>query len=325
MTNRAPHWALLVVDVQRDFCPGGALPAKDCERVLSVINRYLSEADERGMTVYASRDWHPAVTPHFTTHCGEWPSHCVQGSPGAEFHPQLRLPPHTIVVSKGDDPAQHGYSAFDGHTPSGRSLAADLRERHIDALSIAGIATEYCVKHTTLDARRAGLRAHVLTDAIAGIERQPGDVRQALAEMSDAGAHLSTELRPTDVAMLAVDWATRAPLRAQLIEEGFEVVATDTWAAMRRSLRPGHKPQLALVDLKDLPNADLVLADLEVLMRPDQVFVIAALGTIPPSTLERRGVHVIHRPVTIDDIVSTVSGALRESYVVQAFRPAGPM
>jgi nicotinamidase/pyrazinamidase len=309
MTNRAPHWALLVVDVQRDFCPGGALPATDCERTLPVINRYLSEADERGMIVYASRDWHPAATPHFNTHGGEWPAHCVQGSPGAEFHPQLRLPTHTIVVSKGDDPTAHGYSAFDGHTPGGRSLGADLRERQIDALSIAGLATEYCVKHTTLDARRAGLRVHVLTDAIAGIERQPGDIRRALAEMSDAGAHLSTELRPTDVAILAVDWSSRAPLRAQLIEEGFEVVATDTWPAMRATLRPGHKPQFALVDLKDLPEAEQVLADLEVLMRPDDVFVITALGTIPPSTLERRGFRVIHRPVAIEDIVSAVSGA----------------
>ena len=313
MTNRAPHWALLVVDVQRDFCPGGALPVRDCDRVLPIINRYLSEAHERGMAVYASRDWHPAVTRHFRAHGGEWPPHCVQGSPGAEFHPLLRLPSDTVVVSKGDDPTEHGYSAFDGHTSSGRSLIADLRERHIDALSIAGLAIEHCVKHTTLDARRAGFRVHVLTDATAGIEQQPGDVRRALAEMSDAGAHLSTELRPTDIVILAVDWASRAPLRAQLIEEGFEVVATDTWPAMRQSLRPGHKPQLALVDLKDLPDAEQVLADLEVLMKPDEVFVIAALGTIPPSTLERRGFRVIHRPVAIEDIVSEVSFRLVRS------------
>jgi len=311
MTNRAPHWALVVVDVQRDFCPGGALPVPGCDRALPIINRYLLEAHERGMPVYASRDWHPAVTRHFTAHGGEWPPHCVQGSTGAEFHPQLRLPPDTIVVSKGDDPTEHGYSAFDGHTPSGRSLLVDLRERHIDALSIAGVATEHCVKHTTLDARRAGFRVHLLTDAIAGIERQAGDVPRALAEMSDAGAHLSTELRPTDVAILAVDWASRAPLRAQLLEEGFEVVATDTWPAMRQSLRPGHKPQLVLVDLKDLPNAEQVLADLEVLMRPDDVFVIAALGTIPASRLEQRGFRVIRRPVAIEDIVSAVSFANR--------------
>jgi len=309
MTNRGRHWALLVVDVQRDFCPGGALPAEDCGRALPNINRYLSEAHERGVTVYASRDWHPVSTPHFDTHGGEWPPHCVQGSAGAEFHPELRLPPGTIVVSKGDDPTGHGYSAFDGHTPSGNALVADLRERHIDTLSIAGIATEYCVKHTTLDARRAGFRVHVLTDAIAGIERQPGDVRRALAEMSDAGAHLATELRPTDVAILAVDWASRAPLRAQLIEEGFEVIATDTWPAMRQLLRPGHKPELVLVDLKDLPNAEQVLADLEILMKPADVLVLAALGTIPASTLERHGFRVIHRPVAIEDIVSAIAQA----------------
>jgi len=129
--------------------------------------------------------------------------------------------------------------------------------------------------------------------------------------MSDAGARLSTELRPADIAILAVDWASRAPLRAQLIEEGFEVVATDTWPAMRQSLRPDHKPRVALVDLKGLPDADQVLADLEVLMKPADVLVIAALGTIPASTLERRGVRVIHRPVTIEEIVSYVARRFR--------------
>lgn len=111
----------------------------------------------------------------------------------------------------------------------------------------------------------------------------------------------------TDVVILAVDWASRAPLRAQLIEEGCDVVATDTWPAMRQSLRPGRKPKLAFVDLKDLPDAEQVLADLEVLMKPDRVLVLTSLETIPASTLERRGFRVIHRPVAIGDIVSAIS------------------
>src|SRR5437879_6480527 len=109
--------ALLVVDVQRDFCPGGALPAAGCDRILPIINGYLAEAREQAMVVYASRDWHPAVTTHFKPYGGEWPPHCVQGSAGATFHPRLHLPASAIIISKGDDPERPGYSAFDGHTP----------------------------------------------------------------------------------------------------------------------------------------------------------------------------------------------------------------
>src|SRR4051812_37400376 len=96
--------ALIVVDVQRDFCPGGALPASDCERILPAINRYLAEAQELSMPIYASRDWHPAITSHFTAFGGPWPPHCVQGSFGAEFHQGLNLPASATIVSKGDAP-----------------------------------------------------------------------------------------------------------------------------------------------------------------------------------------------------------------------------
>jgi nicotinamidase/pyrazinamidase len=96
--------ALIVVDVQRDFCPGGALPAKRGDSILPSVNRYIAEACDAGMSVYASRDWHPAVTTHFQAYGGEWPPHCVQGSPGAEFHRDLRLPSDAIVISKGNDP-----------------------------------------------------------------------------------------------------------------------------------------------------------------------------------------------------------------------------
>lgn len=192
--------ALLIVDVQRDFCPGGALAAPGGDRIVPVINRCLAEARESGAAVYASRDWHPPVTTHFKEYGGEWPPHCVQGTDGAQFHPDLKLPPDTIVIDKGERADRPGYSAFDGHTtagpkarPAARTLLDDLRRRRIDALIVAGIATEYCVKQSVLDALRAGLRVTVLRDAIAGIEAHPGDTERALAEMQQAGA----EIRPS--------------------------------------------------------------------------------------------------------------------------------
>ena len=196
MADSSKRWparsALVVVDVQRDFCPGGALPAEDGERILPALNRYLAAAAARGMPVYASRDWHPAVTTHFVAHGGPWPPHCVQGTPGAQFHPGLALPLETIVVSKGDDPGLHGYSAIDGHTPDGASFLADVRARAIDWLYVAGIATDYCVKQTVLDARQAGLQVTVLIDAIAGIDATPGDAARALDQMTGAGATLAS-------------------------------------------------------------------------------------------------------------------------------------
>jgi nicotinamidase/pyrazinamidase len=185
-----PATALVVVDVQRDFCPGGALAAEGGERILPALNRHIADAGAAGLTVYATRDWHPLETNHFVTSGGRWPPHCVQGTPGAEFHPDLRLPAETIVVSKGTDPDHPGYSAFDGRTPEGMTFAEDLRARQIDRLIVTGIATDYCVKQTVLDARREGFRVSVLLDAVTGIDAQPGDVGRALDEMSAAGAQL---------------------------------------------------------------------------------------------------------------------------------------
>lgn len=191
------HRALVVVDVQRDFCPGGALPAAGCARIIPRINAYLVEAQQLGLPIYASRDWHPAVTAHFKPYGGEWPPHCVQGSAGAEFHPGLELPASATIISKGHDPDRPGYSAFDGLTADGRTFLTDLRHRHLETLYVAGLTTEYCVKQTTLDALRAGLRVSVLTDAIAGIDAHPGDVDRALTEMARAGAELTTDLAAT--------------------------------------------------------------------------------------------------------------------------------
>src|SRR5262249_22090427 len=130
------HRALIVVDVQRDFCAGGALPARGCERVLPAINRYIAAAETLGMPLYASRDGHRWVTTH-CRECGvECPGRCGGESPGAEFHPALRLPANTIAISKGDSPNRPGYSAFDGHTQGGLPFGEELRSRHVDTLYV---------------------------------------------------------------------------------------------------------------------------------------------------------------------------------------------
>jgi nicotinamidase/pyrazinamidase len=192
MENDDRHSALLLVDVQRDFCPGGALGVPNGDRVVPVLNRYAAEADRRGMTVYATRDWHPAVTNHFKQYGGPWPPHCVQNTAGAEFHPDLRLPASAVIVSKGQNPERPGYSAFDGTTGDGHLLVEDLRRRKIDTLYIGGLATDYCVRESVRDARQAGFDVTVLDDGIAGIDVKPGDIERAMGEIRSAGAHETT-------------------------------------------------------------------------------------------------------------------------------------
>jgi nicotinamidase/pyrazinamidase len=182
--------ALLVVDVQNDFCPGGALPAAEALQILPALNQHVAEAREQEIKVYASRDWHPEVTNHFKAYGGPWPPHCVQGSEGARFHPDLELPADAVVITKGDVSDRPGYSAFDGRTPQGKSLLEELRDRKIDRVCVAGLTAEYCVKQTVLDALKAGFDVTVLADAVAGINAAAGDADRALAEMADAGARV---------------------------------------------------------------------------------------------------------------------------------------
>jgi nicotinamidase/pyrazinamidase len=182
--------ALLIVDVQKDFCPGGALAVPDGDRVVPALNRHIADATARGWPVYASRDWHPAVTSHFQAYGGEWPPHCVQNTDGAMFHRDLRLPASTIVITKGESPDSPGYSALGGFTPEGKTLASALQEGQIDHLYVGGLATDYCVKHSVLDAVRTGLKVTVLADSIAGVDLRPGDSSRAMDEMRAAGAEV---------------------------------------------------------------------------------------------------------------------------------------
>lgn len=180
--------ALIVVDVQNDFCPGGALPVPGGDRVVPVLNDYLARAAQAGAPIFASRDWHPAHTTHFAEFGGRWPAHCVQQTPGAAFHPDLRLPAATQIVTKGTGEHDEGYSAFEGRLPDGRDLATALREAGVTRVFVGGLATDYCVRATVLAARQAGFEVTWLRDASRPVDVKPGDGARAQIEMMAAGA-----------------------------------------------------------------------------------------------------------------------------------------
>jgi nicotinamidase/pyrazinamidase len=184
--------ALLLVDVQNDFCPGGSLPVPDGDRVVVPLNGVASCFAAAGLTVVASRDWHPAVTSHFREFGGAWPPHCVQWSSGAAFHPELRLPDRAVIISKGTSPDSDSYSAFDGRTEAGVSLDEILSSMNIRRLYVGGLASDYCVRSSVLDALSAGYQVTVLADAIAGVDIKQGDSERALEEMRSAGASFCT-------------------------------------------------------------------------------------------------------------------------------------
>jgi nicotinamidase/pyrazinamidase len=188
--DRSP--ALLIVDVQNDFRPSGALAVPDGDRVVPVLNRLAARASALGIPVYASRDWHPPDTTHFAIHGGKWPVHCVAGTEGARLHPDLQLPPGALIVSKGTTTKDDGYSAFEGSIPGRGSLLADLRARGIDEVIIGGLTTDYCVRLSALDARRFGLDATVIADAIGAVDVTPGDGGRALEEMKAAGVRITS-------------------------------------------------------------------------------------------------------------------------------------
>ena len=176
--------ALIVVDVQNDFCPGGSRAVERGDEVVAPLNRRIEEFLSRGEPVYKSRDWHPPTTKHFEAYGGTWPVHCVQGTRGAEFHPDLSDDPRVRVVSKGMGD-ENNYSAFDGTT-----LADSLRAEGVEEVWVGGLATDYCVKNTVLDALRAGFKVRALRDAMRAVNIRPGDDARAVEEMRRAGAEI---------------------------------------------------------------------------------------------------------------------------------------
>jgi len=192
--------ALLIVDMQKDFSPGGALGVAGGDEIIPVINCYIGLFMERRLPIIASRDWHPARTKHFREFGGIWPAHCVQGSDGAMFSEGLLLPPETLVFSKGMDPEMDDYSAFNARNDRGTPLPEFLIEEDIQHLYICGVATDHCVLQTALEGVRRGFAVSVLVDAVRGVELKTGDSERALDAMESAGAaftHLG-ELRPDD-------------------------------------------------------------------------------------------------------------------------------
>ena len=192
MTIDPTRDALIVVDVQNDFCPRGALAVESGDAIVPIVNRYMARFEAAGAPVFLTRDWHPPVTRHFQEYGGVWPPHCVQGTRGAEFHPGLETPASAVVVSKGMDPDQDAYSAFHAQDEWGRPFAAALAARGVRRVYVGGLATDYCVRATALDAVREGFEVVVLTDAIGAVDLQPGDGARAIDQMQGAGAQMAT-------------------------------------------------------------------------------------------------------------------------------------
>ena len=178
-----PGDALCVVDVQRDFLPGGSLAVHDGGAVVPVLNRYIALARRKRIPIYASRDWHPQNHCSFKARGGPWPVHCVAETAGAEFAPGLELPANTGIVSKATREEADAYSAF-----SNTDLALRLRKLDIKRVLVGGLATDYCVLNTVLDALKEGFQVLLLKDAIRAVNANPGDGDRAEREMVSAGA-----------------------------------------------------------------------------------------------------------------------------------------
>jgi nicotinamidase/pyrazinamidase len=176
--------ALIVVDVQNDFCPGGSLAVAQGHEVVTPLNKLIEEFLERCEPVFKTRDWHPEQTKHFAAYGGDWPVHCVQNTKGAEFHPDLIDDMHIRVISKGLGD-ENCYSGFDG-----TDLALQLQRLGVEEVWVGGLATDYCVKNTVLDALKEGFRVKAVEDAMRAVELKPGDGERAIKEMQAAGAEL---------------------------------------------------------------------------------------------------------------------------------------
>lgn len=177
--------ALILVDLQNDFLEGGALGAPNSNSILSAVNRYVTLFEDEQLPIIATRDWHPPNHISFIMRGGKWPPHCIMGTHGAEFPKELKLPRQARIVSKASDPERDAYSGFDG-----TDLNEGLNSLNVRDLFICGIATEYCVKSTVMDALRNGFRTVLLVDAVAAINNSDGE--EAIREMQRNGCKLAS-------------------------------------------------------------------------------------------------------------------------------------
>jgi nicotinamidase/pyrazinamidase len=200
--------ALIIVDVQNDFLPGGALPVPRGDEIIPVLNDYVNLFKSAKAKVFATRDWHPPNHVSFKPFGGPWPMHCLQNSEGARFHHSLKLPRDATVVSKAMDPERESYSGFDGTT-----LAQDLKASGASRVFVGGLATDYCVKRTVLDGIDTGFKTVLLSDATRGINVKPDDSEKAIVEMQEKGALIAVLedfAEPTEIPAQSVETETTA-------------------------------------------------------------------------------------------------------------------
>jgi nicotinamidase/pyrazinamidase len=181
--------ALIIVDVQVDFCPGGTLAIEGGDEVIPILNRWIQRATDLKIPVFFSRDWHPPNHVSFKDRGGPWPPHCVRDSHGAKFHPELLVPDSAIVISKADTRDQDSYSAFGG-TP----LADHLKNLGVRRVWLAGLALDYCVSASALDARALGFDVRVLLAGTRAVENSPEDIARAVENLESAGVHVVREV-----------------------------------------------------------------------------------------------------------------------------------
>jgi len=182
-----PGDALVIVDVQNDFLPGGRLAVSEGDAVVTPLDAWIRQFRQAGLPIVATRDWHPADHCSFQAQGGPWPPHCVAGTAGAAFAPGLFLPDDAIIVSKATTPEKDAYSGFEG-----TDLAERLRRLGVRRLFVGGLATDYCVLNTVLDALKEGFETWVVTDAVRAVDVNPGDGDKALERMRKAGARFVT-------------------------------------------------------------------------------------------------------------------------------------
>lgn len=184
--------ALVVVDVQNDFLPGGALGVEDGDKIITPVNRAIDVFLTKNLPLFYSRDWHPSDHSSFRQNGGPWPPHCVQNTAGAAFSSDLKMAHHPLIYSKGTTAATEEYSAFHGRDSTGRSMEKTLAELGIKRVFIGGLATDYCVLNTVLDLLKGGFRVTVLTDACRAVDVNAGDGETALVRMIAEGANITT-------------------------------------------------------------------------------------------------------------------------------------
>jgi nicotinamidase/pyrazinamidase len=182
--------ALILVDIQNDFCPGGALAVNEGDRIIPIVNRLIP----RFPLVISTQDWHPANHVSFKPQGGPWPPHCVQGTPGAELHSDLTTGTIAHYFFKASSPGKDDYSEFAGKDEQGHSLDEVLRGHDVERIYVVGLATDYCVLETVLDGLKLGYEVYAVTDAMRAVNVDPDDEEKALYKMASSGAHLVTSV-----------------------------------------------------------------------------------------------------------------------------------